>query len=972
MKHFLQNHIQMFFLCCTITFLCVFIVRDIRLGKDTNLTEMVYSIQFEYYGMDASYIESLITIPLEQKLQGFSGLKEIQSVSDYGKSTTVLYFEKNLPKLFTYAALSDCVNDLYVQLPQAVQKPRIYSSDVNERAFMSIAFISHGNTNAIRSYIDRHLKRHFESIEGVASVVVSGGNITEIHANYDSEKIAHAKIGPSLFASIIQESNVISPSASLQNSRLVTNVRFDTKITSLDELKKIPVRIDNNLVDLEHVAQIEVGHRREQEIVRLNGREVVVVFIRSTYDANILQLSAECNSILKKSNIDKNAYVVVYDSSRYILALIQDVVLALAVSFVCIVFCTPLFFPNAATTALLIAFLCITCLWTVAQLHIFGYSLNQYTLVGLSLSLGIVADPLLLIADVHQKKKNRIHFYSTIKKIFPPICFSALTTIVTLVPLYFFDSIISGVRPIAFTIALMIVNTTLLSIIAFPCFIFRCDSNRLCIPDTIHKKIRRIYTRFFLRLCICSIKNKKRAIVAYVLLFFGAFAVFIFLGKDLSSKNTEHVFASIEFENERKAIAIDTDISPLITAIKHMDGVQFVQTESKRGSASLEMGFDSKVVKYAELTKNIESLSNTIPNGFLYVEKEKTVGTDIHSIHITVRGDDSAICKAIAKETVQYASQNSAVINTVLHFKRVDDVLVFIPNRESIARNNLQLRDVATNMRLSLFGPVVDKWVQETGETDIRIRATHRNLSKTSNINSLVVQGKTGSVLLSSLGEIKQVRDFSKIYRSNGSRSASFTLTIKASSTAQALRIAQDTLQGHLLVKGYVFEYARNLIQMQDTFRLLFYAFLASIIAVFLLLAILTENLYASLLICTVIPVSVFLPLLASLVCSLPLQSGSVVGMILVSGLTVNNAIYLFESKKKTAISKVREKSRNICVTSLTSILGAIPLMLLARETFSFSIAFFMLWGIAGSMIISVFLFPAIISNEVCLKRRIR
>ena len=108
---------------------------------------------------------------------------------------------------------------------------------------------------------------------------------------------------------------------------------------------------------------------------------------------------------------------------------------------------------------------------------------------------------------------------------------------------------------------------------------------------------------------------------------------------------------------------------------------------------------------------------------------------------------------------------------------------------------------------------------------------------------------------------------------------------------------------------------------------------------------------------------SLAFPLLIKAFFRLPWESGDLVGMVIVSGLAVNNGIYLFESDKSDIIIKILDKGRVIIVTSISSMMGCVPLFFSAAEGFVKSLTFFVFWGIGGSLFISLFLFPLIFWN---------
>ena len=126
------------FLIITIIF-CIG-ASGIEFGETNNYKYTVYSIEFNYFGIDAPKMEEMITIPLEEKLGSINGILDYKSDIQYGKSTTSLYFSKKENSKNIYLAIRNIVDNLYNSLPSDVQKPRIYSSDLNSKSVVCIAF----------------------------------------------------------------------------------------------------------------------------------------------------------------------------------------------------------------------------------------------------------------------------------------------------------------------------------------------------------------------------------------------------------------------------------------------------------------------------------------------------------------------------------------------------------------------------------------------------------------------------------------------------------------------------------------------------------------------------------------------------------------------------------------------------------------------------------------------------------------
>ena len=184
-KSWYERKIFVLFIFLSITLIFVFSSRNIELGNSVNSSYAIFSIKFQYYGMDASNIEKIITIPLEESISGMSDLVEFHSSINYGESITTAYFNKNINSKRVYLEIRNLVDNLYNQLPASVQKPHIYSADSEQNAVISIAIKGNKNFDSVTNYVNTSIKPKIESIDGIAEVIIIGETINEIIVEFE-------------------------------------------------------------------------------------------------------------------------------------------------------------------------------------------------------------------------------------------------------------------------------------------------------------------------------------------------------------------------------------------------------------------------------------------------------------------------------------------------------------------------------------------------------------------------------------------------------------------------------------------------------------------------------------------------------------------------------------------------------------------------------------------------------------------
>ena len=960
-----------FFIFTAITVISLFIIRNIQFGESHDNRYTIFSIRFEYFGMDAKEIENLITIPLEEKLRVLNDLYEIRSTAEYGRTTTTLFFARFVNHKNVYLSLRNIVDNLYNDLPRAVQKPRIYSAQADKKAVLSIAITSDLNLDTVRKYIETNIKKDMEGVDGVAEVIVIGGRIDEIRVEFDSDRITEIGINPAVLGNIIQDANVVSPGGRFYNAFHIENIVMDTRILSLDQIRRLPVKAGDEISSLEYYASINLTPRETDEIVRVNGRECVGIQIISASNANIINLSRNCLQILNQSSLPKNDIQILTDTGEFLYKIIRNVVVAVIQSFVLIIVIIPFFFKSLRVILLLIVMLPINIIWTSAILYLMGYSLDQNILSGVSISLGLVVDASLIISGIAEKKLSITSFTNSVNNFLKPIIASILTTLLVLIPLYFLDTLVPGIRSIAVSIGIMLLNSLFISCLFFPSFVFSTRQTLSVLPLRFLKNVHSMYTRFSYRSSLISLQKRHVMTGIYLVLGISTFILFFILGKNINfSIQDTVIFAAAEYEPERTSESIDKELTFFIENVKTIPEVTFIRSEIRNGTAEFEIGFNENLTNSHLLADKIHSLSQFVYTGFLYVPDAGSKNAKIHEIEIAVIGDESEICRNFAQLGSSTISNFPNTVQSVLNFKKPEKIIKFIPNRDVMARSTISVQTVASTLRWTVFGPVVDKWIQGNIETDVRVAGRGFKNTNLANISNLHIQSPSGGIRLDTLGSLNQTEGTGKIYRRDGRRAAYFTTHINSGSSRQAAAQVKNILKDIQIDRGYGFLLPRELEQLNKEYLILFLAFIGSIIGILLLLTALTEKFIHSLFITSIIPVSCALPLLIKFITRTPLEMGDITGLVLISGLSVNNAIFISGSHKSLISHRVREKIQSILVTSLTNMAASIPLMIIARNNFSTALASSIFWGTIGSLLVTLFLFPAVWDLLNSFKRR--
>lgn len=964
---------SLFALCVLLSIACL----NLQFGEANQYPYHVFTVRFEHFGIDAAEMEKTITIPFEEKLALISGIFEIRSAVEYGVSGTSVYFEKNIDEKKIYLELREITDTLYAALPPSVQKPHIYSSDTNRRPVYAFSLNSDSaDLHTVRRFADTVLKPLLESIDGIAEVVISGGSIDEIRILFDNERMAAGGVNPETLGTVVKDANVVLPGGMLKNTRENKILVFDSRIKNLNEMRELPVTLKDGIIRFTHIADIKKNPREKNEIVRIHNKESIAVSVKAAGSGNSIYISKQCTKKLQNIIPENIKLTVLYDNGKHISAMINRILTAALQSFLLVIAILCLFFRSKRSLLFIVSALPFSAFTALAFLAKFGQNIDQNVLSGITIALGLIIDAPVVTAEAASVSSEKKVFFNKMSVISPSMISSTLTTVLVLVPLWFFEYLVPGIRNVISTIAIMLTSSLIFAIVFLPAFISPPQKNKKnkTAFAVFFLKIKKLYIKTSYTITLNALKKSNLLSLIYVLLIFIPFLVLIFSGKNINFEKKDTVMPIyIEFDPEQSALSIDTQTRNFIRSIEHNPAIEYIRTEAKKGAFEAEIKFDPKKTTRAQLARTIDSHANLLYNGFLYIPdlSSQKQTHKLHEIQIGITGDDIDMCRTVAKKTAREISGNYGVEQVVLNFKEREKAVYFVPDRNMLEKNKINVQSVSHILRWMLFGPVVDKWFQDNSETDIRIAGKKAEKMTLAAVKNLHIPTGNNEMPLYALGSFRQTQYTGKLYRKNGRPVSYITVHIYANSTDKAAGTLQTYLNEISLPKGYAFSFPKELSLLKKNYRILTSVFIFSIIAIIILLTALTENPLNALIIASIIPVSISLPLIIRFICTKPLTMGDIIGMVIISGISVNNAIYIMESKHPSMLFKVRNKIQSILVTSLTSIIGAVPLWILGETDFSKSLGFVLFFGTTASLLSSLILYPAILQkyNELYRKR---
>jgi len=909
----------LFVFCCLILGAVSF---SIPLGYLPKFFRKTVQIIVEYRGAFEQEIERMIVDPLEDGLCRIEGVKEIFSLAEREKATLTVTFYSDRSLDRSYLEVREVVSAVSMLFPESVQRPIIVKNDPRAGPVFIAGFCS---SIGIR---ERDLKRRYENVKGSGEIEISGASKPEITILFDPQKLLLADLNIEDLIRALRDSNTaggIGRVAEIQ-------VAMDNRFTSVDQLGSLSL---GSGLQLRDVAEVQISSRSPDSISRVNGRERIIVTVRASGDANALAL---CNRLERLTGSIADGEVI-YSYGQLVEKALLQILYALLAGIALVVLLTFLFMGKLHLALLGSVNIPFSVLFAVAALRLFGRELNVLTLAGIAIGIGLVIDAGIVFIEAYRHSGYR--YRSAINLARSPVLFSAATTVAVFVPLLFASPIlVDQFGGLALAVSGSVVASCIYMFLFLPAFLHRVDS--CCRKQAEKQKAEKslfdrdgMLSRLLARLF--SILQRLRWIVVLFLAVCVSTTVLLTLRLDRRLSFRDGTQAKIvrftaEYPSGRTREFVFRSASPLEEIITSLPGVMRVSSCYKRERASFHVTL-AEGADRDDVLRAIRSCEKTCGEAFLYFP-EQTIGREAFSVEI--KGPDIYELRRVARMLAEEIGKLSGVEAIIYHFKQALPAKTLNLQLEQIACGGSDPGTLYTEMVWALSSPVADKWRSDAGEMDIRLTALKPGgeLPRLSDLLSLPLGGSWASSLpIGTVVLSEQREQTGGIYHLNRRRVVSFSVFTTRMQKAELLRATRELVACFPFTREYRAEVGRIEKEQGKITGEVAASLGLAVLLIFFILMFEFESLAIPTIVLAQIPLSFIFPLLSLKLFSLPISYPVMIGLVMTSGIAVNNSILVFAGigqgplTSKRLFTAFSRKLRPLVVSSLTTVAGVLPLM---------------------------------------------
>ncbi|GAB6171845.1 efflux RND transporter permease subunit [Paradesulfitobacterium aromaticivorans] len=977
-----------------------------------NMEIPVAVVVTTYTGVGPQEIEKLITNPIEGAISTVENIDTVTSTTTEGNSIVVAMFKYGTDMNFATLQMREKVDLIKRLFPTEVQVPMIMKIDPTMMPIVQLTVSKKdGDLASLQTLAEDKIKPRLERVKGAASVTVTGGYEKQVSLKTNEEKMKGYGLSISTLAGILAAENMNAPGGQVQKGNQDLTIRTMGEFQSIEEIKNLLIPLPTGgQVRLKDIAEVSLGHSDLTAISRTNGKQSISIAIQKQSGTNTVQVANEVASALKelKTDYPNLNFDTVMDQSVYIKQSINTVVREALLGGLLAIIVLFLFFHNLRTTFITATAIPIAMMATFAVLYFSGVTINMMTLGGLSLAMGRLVDDNIVALENIYRFRQAGHSKSEaamkgVSEVGMAITASTLTTVSVFLPIVFVQGLTATLfRELALTVSISLAASLLVSLTLVPTL-----SSKIMQAEGIPEGRRGLFgvmdrfSRWFDRLFgkveagyrkfLHFALNHRKSVVAISII------VFVLSGLSALSLGAEfmpvtdsgQLTVSVKLPDGAKL----NDTDSVITQIEQkLEGIKEVKTAfvqigtsggfsiggntSNVGSVNVQLiDLNSRSRSVGQIADEIRGLTKDIAGAEIQVAvtDNMSMGSSGAPVDIAVKGDDLDQLKKIGNDLKEIvaAVDGTREVKTSMN-EGVPEVQVHV-DRKNAAQFGLTAGQISQAVKGTISGTTATRYRYEGKEINVVISGDETLKSSISNLEQTPIPTPAGiSVPLSEVAQVTMDRGPASISRSGQTRVVDVTSQIMNRDVNSVSKDIESKLKTYPMPDGYMYELNGQNKQLTDSFKDLGLAMVLAIILVYMILASQFESLLHPFTIILSLPMGFSGGMLGLFITHKTLSVPAFIGLILLIGIVVSNAIVLVDyinkrrergEEREVAIENAGPiRLRPIVMTSLATVLGLIPMALgIGEGSESMApMAVVVIFGMALSTVSTLLLVPVI------------
>ena len=990
------------------------------------MPEVVYptiSVRAEYEGVAPEEMETLVVRPLEEAFAAAPNVERISSSVYEGLCYVRVGFDYGVD-------IDEAANELRTRLdrrrrylPEDMEAPSMYKYDSSQYPILYLT-VSADNMDSkeLRHYVEKQLQYRLERVPGVAAFTVRGGLRREIHVDLDLKKLRALELSITDVVQILRRENMNRPVGPVEEGRFDVLLRTRGEFRSLDEIRNVVLATRSGVpVYVRDIAVVEDSHEDPDYLVSVDGKPGVRMYVYKQAGANTVEVSEglwrEVDHIHKSfSNIriEKTR-----DSADFIRASIENVQWAMVQGAVLAVLVLLFFLRSFSSTLIIAIAIPISVISTFALMFFNGFTLNTISFGGLALGVGMLVDNAIVVLENvyrHREdgKSNLDAAMVGSQEVSTAITASTLTTIAVFVPVLFLGGISAQMfKQLAYVVSFALLCSLVVALTVVPglCAKLRTGAQAGRRAEKLRQLARawqRNLAAGYGGLLQWSLANRVPVILAAILLFGVALYLAPYLGVELQPEVDEgEVRVSVELEPGTRVEVTDGVMQQLRSvAAEHVPEIQTAMVTAGGSSRSSGSGthlgeLRLNLVPRAERTRSARDIANALRE-VLQIQPGMLIRTRVSGgmfRRYSSSEDEDRLSVEIRGHNVDTATQFAETIReimegipgiaepTISQRPGMPEMMVEV-DRLRAANLGLNVSDVAATLETAIGGTRSSMYRKEGDEFNILVRLREADRLDLGNVGRIPLTTPTGRTIpAESVIQLSRQEGPTYLSRVDQERRLFVSGAVADRDLGSIVADLEREVAALAMPEGFSIEFGGEYEEQQETFQALFLASILALILVYMVMAAQFESLRDPFLILLSVPLAAIGVVLILLITDTTFNQQAFLGIIVLLGIVVNNAIVLVDYTNllrrehglglhRAVVTAGVRRMRPILMTTITTVLGLSPMALGIGEGSELQapMARVVIGGLATSTLITLVFIPVmyVAFEEIASPRRAR
>lgn len=972
----------------------------------------VVLINTTWVGASPEDVDKLITKEIEDAVMGVKGIDKISSYSNQDYSMVVVEFEYGYDNDIKQREVQTEIDKIQRNLPDGIDPPLVSKVDINAQPVI-IYSLTGSNLIELYNVADIRIKPRLEKIDGIGEITITGGLEEQILVAINPEKLNSYNLDINSIKELISISNINIPSGIVKYGDKEYTIRINGELQSVDDVKNIIIQNKNgNVLRLKDVANITLTTKDIEGYARRNGKPALQISATKAKGGNSVYVADKVKEEIEnlKKQLPSNIVLdIEYDSSIDINNSIKNVRDNAFTGLILASIVLLIFLKNVRATFIVAIAIPVSVVFTFFFLGVKDISLNIISLMGLALGVGMLVDSSIVVLDNiyrHMTELKKPKFQAArdgAAEMAIPLLSSTATTVAVFLPIVFQQGLAREIfHDLSFTITFALLSSFVVAISFVPMASSRLLNEKVRIDKEgfIIRALKKWYEKLLRK--ILNVKriapfvywdNRMIAVIITILIFifsqvlFKKYGIMSFMPEQDESRysivakpakglNLEKVnVAAMQLEDIVKNDEYTKGYSITVQKDAIALQVEVPKKSERKNKETMKQIADTIRPKL----KNIKDMELEVKETLEKGPPQGSVGT----LEIRLFGDDFEQLIDISND---FRREFEKIPNFVdigsTYTGGVPQAKIDI-DRTKADYYGLRVSQIAMFVAYQVRGEDTVTIKTGTKEIDVTVRLEESRRNALQDILELEIPSKYGAIKLKEIAEVKTIEGPSQITKQDKTKVIGVGFNLYEIDMGRAVEKINEIAKNYKFPAGVNYKIGGKFEKRGEVFGQLGFAMLIGIFMIYFILAVQFESFVTPIIVMGSVPLAVIGVFLGMVITGTPFDIMVMVGIIMLAGIVVNNAIVLIDfinilrargDNIREAIIKAGEvRLRPILMTTMTTVTAMIPLALGIGEGSEFykGMAIAVIFGLSTSTLLTLVFIPVLYSMLDSLKVRI-